>query len=97
MNITRLPRHTSTSWLNCCRYFDDDEEDKAEDLEYQPAPDSPTRDKTKHEKHEPDDDVDSDVSDDPLDAFMAEIQVLYSTYPIGPEEPVTGRITAQHI
>ncbi|KAK2174591.1 hypothetical protein NP493_790g01048 [Ridgeia piscesae] len=55
-------------------YFDDDEEDKTDDLEYQPAPDSPTRDKTKQDKHEPEDDVDSDVSDDPLDAFMAEIQ-----------------------
>lgn len=69
-------------WTNCYRYFDDDEEDKNDDLEYQPAPDSPTRDKgSKHDKPATadNDDVDTDASDDPLDAFMVEIQVHHVT------------------
>ena len=48
-------------------YFDDDaeEEDQGAALEYQPAPDSPTR-------NAPEEDSDSD---DPLDAFMQGIEV----------------------
>jgi len=48
-------------------YFDDDLEEEdpaAESLEYQPAPDSPSRNAAD----------DSDDSDDPLDAFMAGIE-----------------------
>merc|ERR1711976_239776 len=52
-------------------YFEDDDEQNAEDLEYQPAPDSPVlnRDAGGGSK-----DSDSDDSDDPLEAFMAGIE-----------------------
>jgi hypothetical protein len=48
------------------RYFDDD--DETADLEYQPAPGSPSFDK------KPGDDS---GSDDPLDSFMADIEVRH--------------------
>ena len=50
------------------RYFEDDEEGNADDLEYQPAPGSPTLEKQ-------DQGDSSDSEDDPLDAFMAGIEV----------------------
>lgn len=54
------------------RYFEDDEEEEgnAEDLEYQPAPDSPS-----HAAGE--DGAESDESVDPLDAFMAGVEVTH--------------------
>ena len=55
----------------CSRYFDDDEEDNADDLEYLPAPGSPTL----GGKAGPQKEEESDDSDDPLDAFMAGIEV----------------------
>ena len=53
------------------RYFEDDEETNAEDLEYLPAPDSPVLHKDSGGRNG----SDSDGSDDPLDAFMADIAV----------------------
>lgn len=57
------------------RYFEDDDEDQRNinDLEYQPAPGSPTLDRLAGGKK--DSDSDSDDSDDPLEAFMADIEV----------------------
>ena len=62
-------------WRKCvfsryvCRYFEDDEDVNPDDLEYQPAPGSPTLDQQK-----PTEDS-SDSEEDPLDAFMAGIEV----------------------
>ncbi len=55
------------SFCPSLRYFEDDEEG-ADDLEYQPAPGSPTLDAQK-------DSDDSGSEEDPLEAFMAGIQV----------------------
>ena len=53
------------------RYFDaDDEDHRIPDLEYQPAPGSPSANKQS----------DSDDSDDPLEAFMAGIEVFVYQY-----------------
>ena len=49
-------------------YFDNVPEESEADLAYQPAPGSPSY--KENEK-----DVESDGSDDPLDAFMQEIEV----------------------
>lgn len=46
---------------SCCRYFEEEDEQQHSKLEYIPAPDSPTNNKS---------DCDSDSSEDPLDAFM---------------------------
>lgn len=55
------------------RYFEDDEEANADELEYQPAPDSPVL-------HRDDGNAGSnDDSDDPLDAFMAGIEVVINS------------------
>ena len=54
------------SYFNCS-YFDD--ADEAENAEYQPAPGSPGADKEGNQKDDSD-------SDDPLDAFMAGIEVM---------------------
>jgi hypothetical protein len=55
------------------RYFDDDDEEQnINDLEYMPAPGSPVLNQT--DKH----DSDSDNSEDPLDAFMADIEVRFT-------------------
>lgn len=43
------------------RYFEDEDEQQHSQLEYIPAPDSPTNKKSE---------CDSDSSEDPLDAFM---------------------------
>ena len=51
------------------RYFEDDEDVNPDDLEYQPAPGSPTLDP--HRQNE----ESSDSEEDPLDAFMAGIEV----------------------
>ena len=59
----------SFSTLVIYRYFEDDDEVNADDLEYQPAPGSPTLDQQKQN------DDSSDSEDDPLDAFMAGIEV----------------------
>ena len=62
-------------WTKCifsryvCRYFEDDEDVNPDDLEYQPAPGSPTLDQQK-----PTEDS-SDSEEDPLDTFMAGIEV----------------------
>lgn len=54
-------------WWSFIRYFEDDDED-GENLEYQPAPGSPS--------FTPGEDGNaSDESDDPLEAFMAGIEV----------------------
>lgn len=45
----------------CFRYFEEEDEQQHSKLEYIPAPDSPTNNKS---------DCDSDSSEDPLDAFM---------------------------
>ncbi len=58
------------SKLCFCSYFEDDEEVNPEDLEYQPAPGSPSLDAGKGN-------ASSDSEDDPLDAFMAGIEVKY--------------------
>lgn len=47
--------------LLCSRYFEEEDEQQQPQLEYIPAPNSPTNIKS---------DVDSDSSEDPLDAFM---------------------------
>lgn len=55
-----------------CRYFEDEEEDSNNvDLPYIPAENSPTRQQF-HSKP-----PDSDSEDDPLEAFMAEVEVSY--------------------
>lgn len=54
------------------RYFEDEEEDSNNvDLPYIPAENSPTRQQF-HSKA-----TDSDSEDDPLEAFMAEVEVSY--------------------
>lgn len=58
----------------CCissrRYFDDEEEDSSNmDLPYIPAENSPTRQQMLAKKEE------SDSEEDPLEAFMAEVEV----------------------
>jgi len=71
-----------------CRYFedDDDEHKTLSELEYQPAPGSPTLDRMNAAAaNQKEDDSSSDSSDDPLDSFMADIEammhlMLYSHY-----------------
>lgn len=54
-----------------CRYFEDDEEEaSANDLPYIPAENSPTRKQLQSGGGQG-----SDSDDDPLDAFMAEVEV----------------------
>lgn len=57
----------------CFRYFEEEDEQQHSKLEYIPAPDSPTNNKS---------DCDSDSSEDPLDAFMEglekEVQAHFS-------------------
>ena len=59
------------------RYFEDDDEEvkNLNDLEYQPAPGSPTLERMASGRQKDSDDSDSDGSDDPLEAFMADIEV----------------------
>lgn len=59
-------------WL-CLRYFEDEDEQQQPQLEYIPAPDSPSNKKS---------DCDSDSSEDPLDAFMEglEKEVCYGIF-----------------
>jgi len=63
------------------RYFEDDDDDprSANDLEYQPAPGSPTLDRMKAAGKNNKDSSDSD-SDDPLESFMADIEVSVLVY-----------------
>lgn len=57
------------------RYFEDDDEDhRGGDLEYQPAPGSPTLNK-KAELKSNSSSSSSESEDDPLDAFMAQVEV----------------------
>jgi len=64
--------------LDFVRYFEDDDDDQKTlaELEYQPAPGSPTLDRMNAAaaNQRPDDDSSSDSSDDPLDSFMADIE-----------------------
>jgi len=57
----------------CLRYFEDEDEQQQPQLEYIPAPDSPTNNKSE---------CDSDSSEDPLDAFMEglEKEVCYQNF-----------------
>jgi len=66
--------------MNCShrRYFEDDDDDQKtlSQLEYQPAPGSPTLDRMNAAvANEKQDGSSSDSSDDPLDSFMADIEV----------------------
>lgn len=65
-----------------CRYFEDDEDVNPDDLEYQPAPGSPTLDQQK-----PTEDS-SDSEEDPLDAFMAGIEVTIHILILGKQQIV---------
>jgi len=59
------------------RYFEDDDDDQKTlaELEYQPAPGSPTLDRMNAlSASQKEDDSSSDSSDDPLDSFMADIE-----------------------
>jgi len=60
------------------RYFEDDDDDQKTlaELEYQPAPGSPTLDRMNAAaaNQKDDDDSSSVSSDDPLDSFMADIE-----------------------
>jgi ATP-dependent RNA helicase DDX42 len=51
----------SFCFIRSFRYFEDEDEQQHSQLEYIPAPDSPTNKKSE---------CDSDSSEDPLDAFM---------------------------
>jgi hypothetical protein len=51
------------------RYFDEEDEAASSNLEYIPAPGSPSYDDTKKAKQES-----SDSEEDPLDAYMANIE-----------------------
>ena len=62
------------SW-DTFRYFEDDDETNADELEYQPAPDSPVLNRDGDGGNRG---SDSDASDDPLEAFMAGIEVRAS-------------------
>ena len=65
----------------CGRYFedDDDEQKTLSELEYQPAPGSPTLERMNASTNQKDDDSSSDSSDDPLDSFMADIEASFVT------------------
>ena len=62
------------------RYFEDDEDDQKTlaELEYQPAPGSPTLERMNAASNEKEDDSSSDSSDDPLESFMADIEATMS-------------------
>ena len=70
--------HVNRSVHVFCRYFedDDDEQKSLNDLEYQPAPGSPTLERLNAGGAKGSDDSDSDDSDDPLESFMAGIEVI---------------------
>jgi len=79
-----VPVLSSNEWnmnfVNCShrRYFEDDDDDQKNlsELEYQPAPGSPTLDRMNAAAaNEKQDDSSSDSSDDPLESFMADIEV----------------------
>lgn len=58
-------------WGSSLRYFEDDEEESGNvDLPYIPAENSPTRKQFNSQ------DRNSDSEEDPLDAFMAEVEVM---------------------
>lgn len=65
----------SYRFIVCFRYFEEEDELQHSKLEYIPAPDSPTNNKS---------DCDSDSSEDPLDAFMEglekEVQVYFNYF-----------------
>lgn len=65
-----FPHSKTASALFSSRYFEDDEEESSSnvDLPYIPAENSPTRQQMKAGGG-------SDSDDDPLDAFMAEVEV----------------------
>lgn len=67
-----LPFLLTKLWW-CLRYFEDEDEQQQPQLEYIPAPDSPSNKKS---------DCDSDSSEDPLDAFMEglEKEVCYGFF-----------------
>jgi len=62
------------------RYFEDDDDDQKTlaDLEYQPAPGSPTLERMNAAaaagSNQQDEDSSSDSSDDPLESFMEDIE-----------------------
>jgi ATP-dependent RNA helicase DDX42 len=76
-------------------YFEDDDDDQRNvtELEYQPAPGSPTLDRLNaHGKKKDSSDSDSDSSEDPLESFMADIEKEVKQQDIkekgvAPEEP----------
>ena len=74
MSAKWQPFYSDLQYVNC-RYFEDDEEDSLENLEYQPAPGSPSA--TFEERHGDGGGGGGqhDSEDDPLDAYMAGIQV----------------------
>ncbi len=66
--------HMHVCFTNCtCSYFEDEDEQNGDDLEYQPAPGSPGAPQDKGSDSDEDDD-----SDDPLEAFMEGIEVSSS-------------------
>jgi len=80
------PRQASAKCLHVvcglCRYFEDDDDDQKTlaELEYQPAPGSPTLDRMNAAaaNQKEDDDSSSNSSDDPLESFMADIEASSS-------------------
>lgn len=68
--LLMFPHYKTLSVLFSSRYFEDDEEESSSnvDLPYIPAENSPTRQQMKAGGG-------SDSEDDPLDAFMAEVEV----------------------
>lgn len=70
MTISFLSTHTQSCVSFSTRYFEDDEEESSSnvDLPYIPAENSPTRLQMQSG-------AGSDSDDDPLDTFMAEVEV----------------------
>lgn len=65
---------------DCFSYFEDDEEESsAADLPYIPAENSPTRQQMQSKGGAGGGGGGSDSEDDPLDAFMAEVEVSSSS------------------
>lgn len=73
MNVSVSVLVTLLVFVFVFRYFEDEEEDSSNvDLPYIPAENSPTRQQF-HSKP-----ADSDSDDDPLEAFMAEVEASIS-------------------
>ena len=68
------------SVYGCGRYFEDDDEgpQSVNDLEYLPAPGSPTLEKIAAGGKKGHNNSDSSDEDDPLEAFMADIEVWFT-------------------